>query len=699
MFAKYKQARPKKVLIFRDKEYEFPRNKWVFVPDPNLFLRIRNYPELFEVSEFNVKPFLGIYERISFEFKGGFIFLKCSDKLLFSSLDKTPFLVKQSQLENGTRLYKVTNCLHPQYLDFIKDYNDIGCDYNIGVFRDCPGWGDVQMSLSVVEHLKEKFSGSTLSFSAPTHLLPLAENNPNIDNIITLEKFYKTDFDIIFNLSQSAVKYEIIQEEKTDKNRIQLFAEACDLKNYLPAGVYLTDDEIKKAKDTLKEFVAPKKIGIFIKSFTITRNWDKFELLTKKIKEIYGDAVDILIFDDGKDNYGKPFVWGGLGECFFNLSIRDVLGLINECDLVIGPDTGPMHSAASMNIPTIWVFTHINGKVRTKGYNEVTVIQKGKSICKYSPCWYNVPCKAENIIPECSKAIKVTDVIAKIDKVISRKERAIKVKKCKKSFDKKILFKQDGTAGDVLLTTATIEGIRDKFPGYQLDYMTYDIYQNILEKNPYIDTIIPWSDATSDYKFVFEPHLAIINAPWASGNIHLRELYNEVCGVDGGKILIIPDEYKLPFNKYMVIHTTSLKQKTYLYFDEILENVKIPIVQIGGVGDYPLKFTNLDLRGKITFRQSASVLQKATFLLGIDSFPAHCASAVNTPSIIIFGATCSGVCKPQFLSTIIEPDYSVVCKRKAPCHDSSLQCNPYCINTIASSKILNEIEDKFPDAL
>jgi ADP-heptose:LPS heptosyltransferase len=261
------------------------------------------------------------------------------------------------------------------------------------------------------------------------------------------------------------------------------------------------------------------------------------------------------------------------------------------------------------------------------------------------------------------------------------------------------LFRQDGTAGDVLLTTATVEGLYKKFSDYKIDYMTQGQYFDIVGDNPFINEICESGDWYSGYDEVFVPHNKILNAPWNIGDVHLRSLYSQICGVEEGKVLIIPQDYPIPFKKYVVVHTTSLPQKTYKKFDEIIKYLNLQVVQIGSPDDLPCFEVSLDLRGKTTYRQVASVLKGAEYLLGIDSFPAHCASAVGTPSIVIFGNTCARVCNPQFLSTSIEPDYVANCHRLSPCHNGTAGCVPLCIDTIQPEEILQVVRERFNNTL
>jgi len=100
--------------------------------------------------------------------------------------------------------------------------------------------------------------------------------------------------------------------------------------------------------------------------------------------------------------------------------------LINECDLVISPDTGPAHIAAALRIPTLWIFTHIDGKIRTKGYDLFWVCQNIPKDCPSNgkPCWYDIPCSRQQIEnkanPPCSEAVSPDMVFKQAKKILKR---------------------------------------------------------------------------------------------------------------------------------------------------------------------------------------------------------------------------------------------------------------------------------------
>ena len=96
---------------------------------------------------------------------------------------------------------------------------------------------------------------------------------------------------------------------------------------------------------------------------------------------------------------------------------------------------------------------------------------------------------------------------------------------------------------------------------------------------------------------------------------------------------------------YCVIHRESnVAQKDWTAegwqeIASVLRQLNIPIVEIGAGATKPSSLGNkvIDLFNKIPILQTAEVLRRARFFLGVDSGPAHLANASKTPGIILLG--------------------------------------------------------------
>jgi ADP-heptose:LPS heptosyltransferase len=179
------------------------------------------------------------------------------------------------------------------------------------------------------------------------------------------------------------------------------------IKDIKPHAV-VTREALKWAKSKLKNMSRPW-IGYVPNSCAPIRDWWGWEEVAEHCTKTYGSTN--LVFSAGSIPWGQQ---GGntpiIGE-----SMDRVTALLSLCDIVAGVDTGPMHSAASLERHTVWVFTHIDGDVRTKGYKNAVVVQKKES-CPRCPCWYSSPCNDGRQSP-CGEAVKIEHVTEEIDKI------------------------------------------------------------------------------------------------------------------------------------------------------------------------------------------------------------------------------------------------------------------------------------------
>ncbi len=288
-----------------------------------------------------------------------------------------------------------------------------------------------------------------------------------------------------------------------------------------------------------------------------------------------------------------------------------------------------------------------------------------------------------------------------------------------KSEVKRILLCIPQTAGDVFIATGIIPGIKAKWPEADIFFATEKRYFDILEGNPNIDHVIRWHESMYNYRnyetwgpqkntfdIVYTPTtITQVNPGWIHGGhgLYLGYVYSHMCDLDtheyGSQFLRIDkdDSIDLP-DEYITIHAkTNQDPKDYDHLQTVVSRIRgIKLVQIGGKDDTSLQGIDLDLRGSTTPQSLAWVLSKAELHLGLDSFPMHVATYVDTPSIILFGGTYAqqGVLpSKRGLITAIEPDNRFLCPTS--CHLTSCAMKERgldkCINNIPSEKVLQAI--------
>ena len=115
------------------------------------------------------------------------------------------------------------------------------------------------------------------------------------------------------------------------------------------------------------------------------------KFLRSRIKDI-----QFLVFDWNK-LYNKWSEFDNLLDAS-RVSVRQMAALINEVDIFVGPDSGPMHIAGALGIPSIVAFGAIPPQARINHYPSHTYVRaKDMSClgCWYSRCGYGFKCMKE----------------------------------------------------------------------------------------------------------------------------------------------------------------------------------------------------------------------------------------------------------------------------------------------------------------
>ena len=142
--------------------------------------------------------------------------------------------------------------------------------------------------------------------------------------------------------------------------------------------------------------------------------WNKFDVLSKRLEEIYG--AKIVMFGAQEDEakihgISKKSNVNVLEATYFN--INELLAAICGCDLFITNDTGPMHLACSLKKKVIALFGPTNAQEVGPWGTDSLILQSSQ--CK--GCMKPV-CDKDNF---CMDHISVDDVIKSVEALINRK--------------------------------------------------------------------------------------------------------------------------------------------------------------------------------------------------------------------------------------------------------------------------------------
>lgn len=315
------------------------------------------------------------------------------------------------------------------------------------------GIGDIIHSTIVLENLREHFPAAEIHYLTEEFAKRAVENNPFVKKVLTFRrkdfvlkvvtKIRKEKYDLIFDFWSnpktaqmtflSGAKYRVGFDHrgrryayniKTISNDPDLHAAENHLVllEYLSIPIvskktlfYLSDAEIKFAKKFIKQNVQSE----FIIGILPSGGWEskrceseKWIEICKAINEKY--KVKFLILWGPGDEVDAEKIKIGLNEFAIKIpktTFGELSGLINECDLVIANDSGPMHISAALGIPTLGIFGPTNPVAhRPYSVNSDYVIKKDLHciICNKLTCPFD---------HECMKELPVDEVIQKVEKL------------------------------------------------------------------------------------------------------------------------------------------------------------------------------------------------------------------------------------------------------------------------------------------
>jgi len=269
--------------------------------------------------------------------------------------------------------------------------------------------GDIVHSMIVLQFIKKQYPKSEIDWFVEKRFKGVLENNPHIDQVKQLNLKSAKESNSFFLFSQelrkirnlgkydlvvdmqglvkSALVARMIPSDATfgfdkDSSRESLAAIFYDQKykidyveNVIERNLAIVAHALKfpfdqedirckesflfsSQKYTFKDISTAKKNIILIPgaSYLAKRYpMEKFVDLTKKIDAnfiiIWGNANERAIANEIKNQSANNHV--NVSEA---LTFDALISLINQVDLVIGPDTGPTHMAWSLNVPSITLF-------------------------------------------------------------------------------------------------------------------------------------------------------------------------------------------------------------------------------------------------------------------------------------------------------------------------------------------------------
>jgi heptosyltransferase II len=327
-----------------------------------------------------------------------------------------------------------------------------------------PNWlGDILFTTPAIRALRRSSPEVFIGVMAHPRCKEMLEDNPNINVVIDFDersshrglvkkilfifKLRRMKFDTVISFHRSMTKMLIarlagigrrigyytkkrswlltdcIKEDKGITHRVEYFLGILRSIGIDDAGrdydFYISEYIVQEADDIMEKAGIKRGEKFFI--INPGGNWppkrwlkERYACLAERLHSIYN--LKILVTGAQKDINLASDIINSSGDYVVSLcgktTLKQLAAIMRKANLVVANDTGPMHIAASQQVPVIALFGPTSPKV-TGPY--------GKGKCLVLQKWFNcvTPCYKTCDDYKCMEAISVDDVIGAIGRSLS----------------------------------------------------------------------------------------------------------------------------------------------------------------------------------------------------------------------------------------------------------------------------------------
>ena len=299
---------------------------------------------------------------------------------------------------------------------------------------ELPTWlGDSVMATPAIENIINYYNDIEITFIGSSISTEALKNHPKVAEVIVLDKKYKSlykiynrlgVFDVYFTFRssfrakflkffvKSNNKYQFNSSKYQNRHQVEKYADFVNdsLNIDYPANNLIIHTSTTKDKKSYRTLgINPGA------TYGSAKRWYPNQFAKIAIELSY--KFNIIIFGGTNEQsfakeIEKILIKEGINN-YLNLagkiSITALTNYISNLDIFITGDSGPMHLAASLKIPTIAIFGPTNDVETSQWMNPKSIVVKKNLVCQ--PCMKRTcPLKHHN----CMKLIEAQEVIDSI---------------------------------------------------------------------------------------------------------------------------------------------------------------------------------------------------------------------------------------------------------------------------------------------
>ncbi len=253
--------------------------------------------------------------------------------------------------------------------------------------------GDAVLSTALLDHLISKYPSASITVACGPLPSPLFASIPRVERVIKIDKkpfsghwislwleTVTTSWDLVVDLRSSALalalrsKSRKILRSKTNSHNLHRVAELGNLfeLNPPPSPKLWVSNSMDEKVETLLS-AGPPIIGLGVTANWLPKVWpsENFVSLIRRLTktgQIFSDRRVAVFGTKEERDIADPVLSSLAGiECVDlvgKASIYTVAACLKKCSIFIGNDSGLMHMAAALGVPTVGLF----GPSRAKRY-------------------------------------------------------------------------------------------------------------------------------------------------------------------------------------------------------------------------------------------------------------------------------------------------------------------------------------------
>jgi heptosyltransferase II len=305
------------------------------------------------------------------------------------------------------------------------------------ILIEIPTWlGDAVMATPAITNLENFFVNSEITLIGSEASIEALKQNPRVKKTYVLNKNYYNLFKLIWDLNEFDI---FISFRATLRSKLLKFFVDSKQKYYFDKKKFINVHQVEKYNNFINESFnfsyVPGVLNIHSRKenkvqinkilginpgahYGSSKRWYPKEFADVAIG--LSEKYDIIIFGGSKEqNFAsdieKYLIKKGIKN-FQNFagktSIEELINLMRNLDLFITGDSGPMHLAAALQIPTIAIFGPTNDKETSQWKNEKSSIVKKNLDCQ--PCMKR---ECPLIHHDCMRLVIASDILDAVETI------------------------------------------------------------------------------------------------------------------------------------------------------------------------------------------------------------------------------------------------------------------------------------------